>query len=40
MTNYAFRAAGTTPTTITGPLTAFGEVEVAQLTPTAQVAFV
>ena len=40
MTNSAFRAAGTTPTTITGPLTAFGEVEVAQLTPTAQVAFV
>ncbi len=40
MTNYAFRSTGTTSAVITGPLTAFGEVDVAQLSPSAQVAFV
>ena len=40
MTNYAFRSTGTTSATITGPLTAFGEVDVAQLSPSAQIAFV
>ena len=40
MTNYAFRSTGTTSATITGPLSAFGEVDVAQLSPSAQVAFV
>lgn len=39
MTNYAFRAT-TSSAVISGPLSAFGEVDVAQLTPSAQVAFV